>query len=450
MNYISSRYNIFVENKELSYMIYNTRTGKYIKIKSDKRTSFEKIFMQKERNQYIESYLIENGFWVKDTDDEYEMAKTSKYNLNTFYVTIMPTMLCDFRCPYCFEEHCNERMTTNVQENSIRYISQEAKKYKHLSIHWYGGEPLLEMQTIHNLSKRLKQLSYELKIPFTASITTNGYNLTWNNYLRLKECNVRQFTVTIDGLPEFHNKTRIHKNGSPTFDTIINNLKEIQTKEHSTFLKIIIRTNYTNESIVKKKEWEKYLYDNFLFDNRFVYLPRYAWDNQKGNFAGKYIDFTYNDNITPIDGLDLNNISNSKISENMLSFSKKRINELYLGADICLAGYNNSIIITPNGLLKKCQVQLDNPYNIVGKLNDDIPPTIFHENVDFWENRDSHKTNCEYCEVFPFCKSKGCAAKTAAINNIKANWCDGFRYEVYRNLQIINSDSLYSDIEKSL
>ena len=84
---------------------------------------------------------------------------------------------------------------------------------------------------------------------------------------RLIESGITEFQISLDGPSEIHNKSRIKKDGSGTFDVIWSNLMAL--KQSSLSFKINIRVHMS-------KETSSYLYDfittiskEFSGDNRF-------------------------------------------------------------------------------------------------------------------------------------------------------------------------------------
>ena len=142
-------------------------------------------------------------------------------------LTICPTLNCNFDCPYCFENHRPGKMSPEIQDDVVSLAQRmlKASGGKHLSVTWFGGEPLLAMDVIEALTGRLKALAEESGAEYSAGIITNGYLLTQKNIDILDRCKVSSCQVTIDGLGEAHDATRHLAGGGATFDRIISNLR---------------------------------------------------------------------------------------------------------------------------------------------------------------------------------------------------------------------------------
>lgn len=461
--YTKSIYNVYFENFDHEGIIFNTFHGTILRISKKQLSNFNQQFknLNSCKNINLLNYLEDQGFIVRDSDEEIDSAMQRRnsylHNYNTFILTIMPTESCNFRCPYCFESYKCNKMDDITEKKIISFVRNILLNYNTLSINWYGGEPLLRMDIIERLSSQIKSICRNNKKPFVASITTNGYFLTYENYLKLKACNVISYAVTLDGLPEYHNKTRILADGKPTFDTIISNLKQIQKFEKSHLISINIRTNYTSESIKCKSAWEDYLTRNFLYDKRFKYIPRFAWNNVNSRYeANKFLKFEFNDNINILHEItkDINieaHENNIRVLSKVdgLEFAKQHIQSLVTGATICPAGCCNSIVLGVDGSAYKCQVALDSPKNKVGALNDN-GSINFNENLKYWIKQESifdSKQRCVQCVLFPLCGGIGCAAKTNSPQNVERIWCKQLLDEVRKCLHILTYYKEYLNIE---
>ena len=145
-------------------------------------------------------------------------------------LTICPTMGCNFDCPYCFEDHGRGKMASAIQDDVVALATRmmDASGANDLHITWFGGEPLLAPDIIEGLSTRLIALADERGGTYSGSIVTNGYLLTQEIADMLERCKVASAQVTIDGLGATHDATRHLANGGPTFERIVNNLRNVK------------------------------------------------------------------------------------------------------------------------------------------------------------------------------------------------------------------------------
>lgn len=112
---------------------------------------------------------------------------------STLRLVIAPTLDCNFRCPYCFEKHTPEYMSDDIQNKLLDFAEDRLKtgNYMKLLVCWYGGEPLLGVEIIKNLSKKLYDLCQRYSVLYWSYMVTNGYLL--EQYAdTLRECNVKE------------------------------------------------------------------------------------------------------------------------------------------------------------------------------------------------------------------------------------------------------------------
>lgn len=111
--------------------------------------------------------------------------KLTFYEKSVLNVTIMLTLDCNFRCPYCFETLKKENISNKLQ-NIVHFITNFLvdNDIKHLNINWFGGEPLLEILNIEKVYNSIYPLCKLKGISYDSTITTNGYLLSKHIYIR--------------------------------------------------------------------------------------------------------------------------------------------------------------------------------------------------------------------------------------------------------------------------
>jgi len=188
--------------------------------------------------------LVSMGFIVEYNIDEFSRLELRKsfvrYGNRELILTIGPTLNCNMCCPYCFEAKGHQVMTSETAISLIQFIKSyiEARKIEAVRIVWYGGEPLLELGRIKQISNGVIPLCEERNIPYSASIITNGYCLDQDSAEILKSLKVNYAQITIDGLEETHNSRRKLKSGVGSFYPIVKNIEVAKD-----ILPIVIRVN---------------------------------------------------------------------------------------------------------------------------------------------------------------------------------------------------------------
>lgn len=243
-----SRYNI--EKKEdKSCLIYNTVTSAILELDTDYEKSYYEMKEGKKCSKPdLESALLEGGMLVEDDKDEFAELlirnKIERFADSNLTLTIAPTMACNFCCPYCYEKGREYiTMSETVQD---QLTSQLKEKYQHiheLTVSWYGGEPLLAIETIEKLTKKIKSV-LPLGCKYNADMVTNGYKLTRRVAEKLKDMDIHYIQVTLDGSKQAHDSRRILHNHQPTFEHILDNIREC-----ADILNISIRINVDKTNI---------------------------------------------------------------------------------------------------------------------------------------------------------------------------------------------------------
>lgn len=234
----STLHNTFVM---ISPMAYNMLCNSVDNLKKD----FPRVY----------AYLVENKMLIDDEVEELDIIRY-RNKVDTFYnrnfnLTLLPSLDCNLRCWYCYEDHIrNSRMGKDVQKSIILLVKNKIhnKEIDSLSLDFYGGEPLLDFYDIaYPVSKSLKSLCEESNIPFTTFFTTNGSLIDDDIIDKLAELNP-SFQITLDGYKEKHNKIRFRKsNQEGTYQHIIDTIYKITNRIENTFVNI--RINYDEQTL---------------------------------------------------------------------------------------------------------------------------------------------------------------------------------------------------------
>ncbi len=142
---------------------------------------------------------------------------------------IVSTYDCNFRCPYCFEQHRlkhgQDWLNTAMSDEMMETVFNALKDYRARGVKlggcmFYGGEPFLAKND--GVVKKIADKCRELGLSMRA--ITNGYEL--EAYLDfLEEYGVKSLQVTVDGTAALNDRRRLHKDGLPTYDRILRNVE---------------------------------------------------------------------------------------------------------------------------------------------------------------------------------------------------------------------------------
>ncbi len=147
--------------------------------------------------------LIESMFLVPEGKDEcayYESVSAmirlyaKKKGVNGY--TILPTLGCNARCVYCYEEGRRQvTMTPEIADQTLRCILNTHKNGK-VKIIWFGGEPLLCPDIIDRISDGLR----EAGIGFHSTMVSNGSLITPEILDKMRNrWNLTRIQISMDG-----------------------------------------------------------------------------------------------------------------------------------------------------------------------------------------------------------------------------------------------------------
>lgn len=268
-----SKYNFFFpfEKDEKMKIGYNARTNALAMIENEQYNLLMEL--EKNKDTIIDPEVLHNfkkgGYVVEDDEDELGLIRYAMYKrrfaTKSLSLTITPTLDCNFDCVYCYEKENihNSTMSEEVQNEILELIEDKIKNITTLLVMWYGGESLLALNVIENLSEKMITLCNDNNVSYSAAIITNGYLLNQKNVKRLKALNIKQIQITLDGPPDIHDSRRPLKGGQGTFFTIIENLA--LCAEH--FDSIAVRINVDKENISRIKEVLK-IFEQYNLKNK--------------------------------------------------------------------------------------------------------------------------------------------------------------------------------------
>lgn len=168
--YKFSRFNYYQKSDYTnSVLIYNSLKRIIIRIDPDEaqQMGIQEDGPAQEWHEYsfangnLEAALIKYGIIVPSTYDENAEAHSrylEEISSPVLRLTIVPTYRCNFRCPYCYQDHDGSGiMSQEVQDSIIRFIRKNITNYTAVEISWFGGEPLLCMDIILKINSAVKK-----------------------------------------------------------------------------------------------------------------------------------------------------------------------------------------------------------------------------------------------------------------------------------------------------
>lgn len=132
---------------------------------------------------------------------------------------------CNLRCEYCFAGtgdfgHSRGLMTPEIGKKAVDFLIEHGGKRRHAELDFFGGEPLLAMNTVKEVVAYVRQREKETGKLFTLTLTTNASLLTDVIISYLNENNI-SLVLSLDGRKETHDRMRPRADGRGSFDDIM-------------------------------------------------------------------------------------------------------------------------------------------------------------------------------------------------------------------------------------
>ncbi|MDO5048143.1 MAG: radical SAM protein [Anaerococcus sp.] len=382
-----SNYN-FIYEYESDYLIYNSLKNSLAVLTDKELNDFNN-----DNLSYDEiSQFKYGGFLIDDDFDELDYIKfnllNSRYDKSSLGLTIAPTLDCNFACEYCYEKEHSEKfyMKEEVEKYLLDFVREKAKSSNRIDVSWYGGEPLLNYKTIDRLTQGFLKIADENNIIYRSYIITNGYLLNEKIAKKLSSWKIQGMQITIDGDKESHDSKRYLKNGGPTYDKILRNLKD----SYKYLVNVSLRINLDEKNIGSEKAIIKEI-ESF---------------DKEGKIKA-YIARVRNENNTYIDDFC---IDQQKFDEYEYNFYKSQhanlLERIYPRTikNFCTADLKNSYVINYNGDIYKCWSDIGIEEARVGKLSDKKLESINFSNYFKYMIFDpTEDDECKNCKVLPLC-----------------------------------------------
>lgn len=353
-----SKYNILSKSEKYGYLLFNTMSLAFIRINEQDIDMWKKLRETPDSYTNFQNYdfLIKARILVDNQEDDLNVyladVLKNRYNSSDMALTILPTRGCNFGCIYCYEQDRPNVLMNEQSEKAIVKFVCSNSNLKRLSVVWYGGEPLLNFDSMVRLTKMFKQLNIE----YSAKIVSNGYLLTKEKADLMKDLAIRNIQITFDGSEEIHNQRRFLLGGQPTYRKIMDNLKYLLSINKE--ITIDIRTNIDRRN---KDDYNKFYQDfkSEINDKRVTMYPGFVSDLlssecvspefniSEGGYKAQFI-------------LDIFDKYGIEIKSFLPKYRRHS----------CVASKYFAFVIGPEGELYKCWRMVGNQKEAIGNVND--------------------------------------------------------------------------------
>jgi len=428
-----SKYNHFLARGDGKVIAYNSWTGGLALMEASKYQDYcylashpEEMdsLSQNEIYRDLVSKLKMGHFLIDDQTDEVAQLelknRLDRFDTSRLGLIIAPTLACNFKCQYCFEEVKKGSMSSETVDALINFVEDRAKTIKTFSCTWYGGEPLLRLDLVEELSRAFIDICREYKIAYGSGIMTNGYLLTKEVALKLKDLSVTSIQISLDGPQKIHDQRRPLANGKGSYEVILKNMVEMKDLIDLN-LRVNVDKTTQDEDII---ELYNDLIENNLQDKIKLFFGNVEAANEVCiNIAENCYD---NKDFSKIE-YALHKIALDK------GFSLEKIPSPL--TSYCCAQSMNSYLIDPEGALYKCFNDVGISERSCGNIKSSVDP--FNPNLFNFLNWNPFKNqSCQDCSILPLCMG-GCPHRIVWRKLDQENNCESWKYNLDEMLEII-------------
>lgn len=388
--------------------VYDLLTNENFKDENKKGALYNKYGKEMVEEAIDEiNYLIEN-----------KMLYTPEINIENKIKPAIKAMClnmthdCNLRCEYCFASqgtYNGEKgmLSFETGKKAIGLLVKSSGKRRNLEVDFFGGEPLMNFETIKNLVEYSRSIEKDNNKHFRFTITTNGVLLDTEKIDYINE-NMDNVVLSIDGRKSVNDRMRKTINSKGSYDIIINNFKNFVNKRKDK--DYFARGTYTSNNLDFSED-VKHL-RNLGFDKISV-EPVVAKPEEKYALKEEHIDIL-KEEYEKLAELYIESNSNKDKKFQFFHFNIDLDGGpcVYKRSAGCGAG-TEYVAVTPNGDIYPCHQFVGQEEFIIGNVNEGITNekvTCKFKNISVNE-----KQKCKDCWAKYYC-SGGCHANAYNFN----------------------------------
>ncbi len=340
-------------------ILFNTSTMSLLSVDRDFYIELKRLdpgqieeFCSKSGCSYVFENLVEEEFLLPETvDEEKEYVKSVRRQIqehDTLAVHFLPTLGCNFRCPYCYQDGISR--TAKMTCADVDKITSKIEEYikdnpmvRYLTITLHGGKPTCNWDIVPYAMEQFNTIADRNGVVLRTGIVSNGYLLSPEKANLLSKYNWHRFQVTIDGPPEVHNTRRRLPNGQDTFTPIINNIKYILNQ--NLLPAVDVRINFDKSNFESISSLIDYMAREFD-PQRILLSFGYISQTVEGNACHDYIQD---------EQIQYEDFYEKYLQLFLHAYAKGfPFDDAFLFGGLCMSKLRNSFAFSPDGAIYKC------------------------------------------------------------------------------------------------
>lgn len=367
-------------------VLFSTRTAAAVTLHRDVIKDVEAGRLSSDERET----LSELGIIVTDRKDEREEMRSYIDEMNavnkSLTVTLVMSLDCNLACPYCFEGTRKGKyfLSEETADDFLRFIGNRLAGLDELNIRFYGGEPLLSFDMIYRIARELARTASEARVNFSFGFVTNGTLLTRPVVEKLKPLGLKSAYVTLDGPREMHDASRPFRDGSGSFNTIINNLLSV-----AGLIELHLGGNYLQANYREFPRLLDALIAHGLGTDVVLLMSFSPVMNEDAKFCPDYHEGCSNDN-------------EPWVAEAGLYLRRELLARGYRTDEVlpavCMLERHDHLVINWDGVLYKCSGLIGRKDFGVGTLKSGMLDYSATHHLGSWKNDE-----CLSCKYLPLC-----------------------------------------------
>ena len=195
--------------------------------------------------------LIKEGKLFKDDSEYLQAMHEHKKPKELKALCLNVAHICNLTCSYCFAAQGNYHgdaaiMSFEVGKAALDMLVEKSGSRCNLEVDFFGGEPLLNWDTVKRLVNYGRSIEKEHNKNFRFTLTTNGV-LIDDDVIDFCNREMHNVVLSLDGRREVHDRFRVDHQGRGSYDKIVPKFQEFIRKRKDKGY--YIRGTYTRHNL---------------------------------------------------------------------------------------------------------------------------------------------------------------------------------------------------------
>ena len=195
--------------------------------------------------------LVRQGRLYKDDTAIRQAAVSDKKPAELKALCLNIAHTCNLTCSYCFAGQGSYKGDTALMpyetgKAALDMLVRMSGPRRNLEVDFFGGEPLLNWQTVKRLVAYGRSIEKEYRKNFRFTLTTNGM-LVDDDVIDFCNREMHNVVLSLDGRKEVHDRFRVDRAGRGSYDKIVPRFQEFVRRRGDQ--NYYIRGTYTRHNL---------------------------------------------------------------------------------------------------------------------------------------------------------------------------------------------------------